>query len=925
VTALRLDAPSPKAVKARPLRLVNLLNDLDTLLNLLHGELDSGTSLNAFLLAAGVSQVTEDYLQSDRGLLIKAAAHMASSGKRVARIGASSVRAIAAGRAAVRRWWSGDARVEAWLEDVNELVTALALAVMGGAAADQRAVASSAHRVLAGVAELPRGLRTSVIRLPSSFRSFDQHPVDMARLAAKFAARTPDRTAPVMVAGVRTSGSYLAPLVSASLHAHGFLEVSWITSRPGVSVRDSQRAAIRRVKVKGGTALVVDDPPTTGDSIQRTVRTLIGHGLRRDAVVVLVGLSPGMAAPPELLQGQLCIALLWDEWSIHERLAPAAVVEAMADLLGDRRHIVAAERVSLEAGEPRCHAAARYRVKMFDRQSHKTSELDIHAGGVGLGYFGEHSLEVAERIGPFSPRIHGLVDGVLFRDWLPSARRLDRTIARADARATRVAVDYVLARHSELRVPHDTSVRLRGRLPAWEATSNLVSQAFGRAWAWARVPLVDPLVKRSLRVDTPSIVDGSMAPAQWFAGDSGRRRTVKIDADRRAFANLDLASYDPVFDLASLSADAELAAPEASLPWHTDEYRAAFEARTSKVAPERWFLLQLLHLWDRLRLGDGEGSALRRAMSRVAQRYFAEVYLQDAATVFEGSLVALDIDGVLEGEAIAGVTSLTRSSALALRALQRHGYRPVLMTGRSLADVEDRCATLGLAGGVAEYGSVLYDARGSTVSMLSEHRLRNVARAREAIARVPGVQVDPAYRYSVRAFMNTREGRRRAPDAPLIEDALQSAGLHGSVEVIVGDSQVDVVAVDASKGTGLAKLAHLLGAASDGIALAVGDGPRDIDAFRLARLSVAPAHAPAAVRAATSRKVRRPYQLGLYDAVRLLIGHRPGTCRRCRMNRMPADRAALIALLSAQERGVHSMADVAAKLAFRNLWELFRR
>jgi hydroxymethylpyrimidine pyrophosphatase-like HAD family hydrolase len=420
-------------------------------------------------------------------------------------------------------------------------------------------------------------------------------------------------------------------------------------------------------------------------------------------------------------------------------------------------------------------------------------------------------------------------------------------------------------------------------------------------------------------------VDGSMAPAQWFAGDSARKRTVKVDADRRAFANVDLAIYDPVFDVACLSVDAELAAAASARPSRADTYRQAYEDETgSKVPAERWLLLQTIHLWDRIRLGDGEPSSLRRAMSRVSQRYFAEVYLQDVETPGHGPLVALDIDGVLEGEAI-GVAALTRASAISLRALLRHGYRPVLMTGRSLDEVRDRCASLKLAGGAAEYGSVIYDhATGAAMSLLSEHRLRNIARAREAVGRLPDVLVDAAYRHSVRAYSTDAGGRRRAPDVTAVEHALAAAGLQGSVETIKGESQIDIVAVDAAKATALVHLTRHLGAGADGIAMVVGDGPSDIGAFKLARIAVAPAHAPAVVRAAARRKTKLAYQRALYDAVRMLIGHRPGACRICRTERMPADRKALIALLSAQERGVRSMAMVALSLSVRNMWKAVR-
>ena len=916
-------APSPSDVRARPLRLVDLLNDCDTLVGLLRAELEQGVSLNAYLLAAGISQVGEDHLQSSHELPLKVAEQLRSSPSRIVRMGAPLVRIVNSIRAAVHRSWARDAPVESWLDDLDALVALLARAVMEPAAADERAIARAAGRVLNAYEGLPRSLRRSVIRLPSCFRSFDQHPDDMARLASKYAAQPAARQGATVVVGVRTSGSYLAPLVAASLGAHGFSPVAAITLRPGFPMRAAQRAALGRVRSSGGAVLVVDDPPTTGGSYLRVARTLTRQRLRREAVVLLVPLSAGMSAPPEALEHDYrCIALPWAEWSINDRLAPESVHAALADLVGERWHVVSVERVELEDQDPRGHAAARYRVRVIDRQGRKTTELDVRAAGVGLGYFGEHSLEVAERIGAYSPRIHGLADGVLFRDRLPSSRRFARAIAGGDARATRSTIDYVLARNKALGVPRDTSTRLRGRMAAWEAASNLFSGAFGRGWAWARLPLVDPLVKRVLRVERPSVVDGSMAPAQWFAGDSARKRTVKVDADRRAFANIDLATYDPVFDVACLSADAELAAETATRQSRPDIYRQAYEDATgSKVLAERWLLLQTLHLWDRIRLGDGEPSSLRRAMSRVLQRYFAEVYLQDVETSSEGQLVALDVDGVLEGEAI-GVASLTRASAISLRALLRHGFRPVLMTGRSLDEVKDRCASLKLAGGVAEYGSAIYDhATGTSMSLLSEHRLRNVARAKDAVGRLPGVTVDAAYRHSVRAYVVDAGGRRRAPDVAAVEQALAAAGLQGSVETIHGEAQVDIVAVDVAKATGLAQLARQLGAGADGIALAVGDGPSDIGAFKLARIAVAPAHAPAAVRAAARRKTKFAYQRALFDAVRTLIGHRPGGCPVCRTGRMPGDRKAMIGLLSAQERGVDSMAAVALSLAVRNAWK----
>jgi hypothetical protein len=77
---------------------------------------------------------------------------------------------------------------------------------------------------------MPARLGRELLRMPACFRSFDMQPADTACLGGDYAPSVAGR--PVLVVGVRTSGSYLAPLVAAALHALG-AEAVTITARPG--------------------------------------------------------------------------------------------------------------------------------------------------------------------------------------------------------------------------------------------------------------------------------------------------------------------------------------------------------------------------------------------------------------------------------------------------------------------------------------------------------------------------------------------------------------------------------------------------------------------------------------------------------------------------------------------------------------------
>jgi hydroxymethylpyrimidine pyrophosphatase-like HAD family hydrolase len=286
--------------------------------------------------------------------------------------------------------------------------------------------------------------------------------------------------------------------------------------------------------------------------------------------------------------------------------------------------------------------------------------------------------------------------------------------------------------------------------------------------------------------------------------------------------------------------------------------------------------------------------------------YLADHYLAAVPLPTCGApLCVVDLDGVLETDRL-GYPATGPAGVLALAALRAHGYSPVLATGRSVADVRDRCTVFGLAGGVGEYGAAVYDAGDETVEDLrsGEERLL-LERVRTGLGRA-GYDVDPRYRYCVRVRL---DGRRLPEDALRAVPLLADPRLH----VVHGQGQTDVTVRRLDKGHGLRVLARHLGAVD--VALAVGDSASDLPMLAQARIARAPRNADAAVRAAGVRLTRRAYRLGLVDACVELLGHLPGRCPVCRPPR-PARRArALLTLLALHDGGVRTVASQTLRVA----------
>lgn len=979
--------------------------------------------LDAFLLAVGMNQILEDYLHRDVFALAKVSRNLsrllpapvgnwaAAAAKRAAQA-CSFLRALLPGEHHLIQ------RQRAFAAFVLPLADQIACCLRADASDAQEPVTTSeqvcqsaeellrsGRALLASVQSAPAALQRSVIRLPACFRSFDQRPADCRQIVEKFAARWPERDMPLVVIGVRTSGSYFAPLYAAFLRAMGYQHVQVVTLRPGQVWLPGERAWFRKQMLPAGRALLVDDPPNSGASLIQIVHVLEEMGIPSQFIHPVVPIFGSLADLPPLLQGYKAVYLPWEEWAIHRQLTTPAVAERLGELLsGQTIHLSSSQSgstevqvagirnierlplppemhslstpVSLPEGhlidfqQLRGHVRGLYQAQLLDRHTGKWFTHQIYVKGVGLGYFGTHSLTLAKKLAAFLPEVYGVRDGLLFRAWIPEKRRLSIAApVDASALAERMAA-YVAAHQRLLALPEDVSADLIGRHPLWQrGNDDFARHAFGRVAALVRPALLG-LAKYLLLqpVTHAAVVDGSMAPRSWFVpaanGHAKARRAevLKVEFDDRVFSNQNLDYCDVFYDLASAAAYYELQTGDASFSDRLRQHYAKLAGESS--SDERWLLYQVIALnlergniseilyslqkhasraSEQVGLNGKQPSepaselsqravaaleAAQRTVSRIQERYFGERFMSDVTLAPSGPLCAIDLDGVLETNWLSSVAT-TPVGALALRALAQHGYRPVIATGRSLDEVRERCQAYRLAGGMGEYGAVIYNHQtGETRLLLSTQEQADLDALRSILRRMQGVYVSSAYRSAVRAYQ-VKGGKLCGLTPEMIEEALQQVPGRDRLRPIIGLGQTDFMVTTVDKGTGLTALAELLGGPSGNgadepiLAFAAGDTISDLPMFRLAKHAFAPANADAAVRESAQMNGGRvhvmgaSFQAGLLQATTQFLGHDTRRCALCRPPAFQQETHLFLTLLAARDRRGWGKLKQAALLARR--------
>lgn len=865
----------------------------------LHRAIADGAWLDAFLAAAAFAQLVDDRSHRDLLQLSRAADYLTSQVATPARAAGAAARTTArvVGGIHAHRPGPGRARLAAAAAVLRPLTLELARRVLDASAAE-RSAASDLRRLTEQACRALPDLGAEPARLPAGLHAFDMEPADVIWLADAFQHdHGPALAGPLCVLGVRTAGSYLAPLHGAALVARGAAQVDTVSYRPGRPLHPDERARLARVARAGGRILLVDDPPVSGRSLADTLTELDRAGIPGAAVVLALSIFEDAPVLPTVLRGHAAVLQPYSAWAVHTRLTESAVTAGLAELLGpgwrvdDVRRVERARQPSAAARVARRgHARARFTVRLARTGEPAGEQREIVVEGAGLGWYAGPAVSAATALADHLPRVYGVRDGLLYRDWLPTPVR---SIA-ARKQLAAVVGGYVCDRAARLDVDRDPTPRLRGRDPVWELVAALLARPLGPLAPAAQLWPLGPLARRLLAVSAPAVTDGATDAGRWLPDPAQGGRLVKVDFYEHAFSHFDHNCYDPVFDLAGAADPPGDPDPELGAL-----LRAEYARRTGRrVDDERWLLYRLLHAWRRRRTGEVDGAATAaRAAAAAVHEYLAARYLADLPAADRAApLCALDLDGVLETD-VFGYPAASPTGALALRSLRAHGYRPVLATGRALTDVRDRCVAFGLAGAVAEYGTVVYRHGDRMVFDLRSRPQRELlAEARHLLAQRPGVSVDPAYRFAIRA---------RGPSGPLDRAALVGLPMPGLC-LVPGRGQTDVTAVGLDKGAGLRALAARLDA--PGVALAVGDSEADLPMLAVAALSRAPANADPAVRRQGIRLTRHGYQAGLAEAVADLLGHRPGGCATCRPPRFARSSRALLAVLAMREGRLSGLA-----------------
>ena len=793
---------------------------------------------------------------------------------------------------------------DSWLTALHPFLQALA-AEAGDVTACAVALARLAQ--LASVS-LPVKLAASRIGVPSPFRRLDLSHHDVISLGHLLAATYADKSEKLLLVGLRTSGSYFAPLIRAVLANEGFGDIALATMEPGKGPGRWERQVLRQHARAGYTAIIVDDPPHSGSTVFTTFEILRKLGFPHSRCKALVPSHPAKPNWHKPLPASYFVVLPPDRWRKRALLETgpdqALLARYFGAAPGDRISVSGCDgnavfeaRMKRNSADPRMERLKRVFMVGIESGDGGTQTRYVIGKSVGWGWLGYHAFLAGDRLAGMVPPVVALRDGILYTEYFPQGLA-DVGQLPERGMVLETAADYVAARVRHLRLKSAASSAMD--MQRHNNGLRLLEKAMSRNYG--RFP-TDTLMRsriggrlRPLFGTLPVLIDGAMQPGEWIFRDG---RALKTDFEHHGLGKGPVNVIDPAFDLAEIMLSFGLSPEEqdrlvARYASSCGDADAGQRLVLNKLAAGLWSMNQAQ---EQILAKTADAATAERQHQRFMAawnfltvemaRFCGRLYGLPQAPTWRAPLVALDIDGVIDLR-LMGFPATTMAGARALAILTANRISAIVNTARSVPEVRDYCRAYGLAGAVAEHGGYMWDAvaqRGEVlISREAELQLETL---RRKLRGIPGVFLDDRHCYSIRAFTypdrasgnlsNILRSRRVSEVgdgavAPLpgvlINQVMAELGLD-RLSAHATSIDTTVTARQVNKGTGLLAIRDwVLGPQAETIA--AGDQEPDLTMFAVASRSFAPANISCRnqARLLNCKIASQPYQRGLLEIAR---------------------------------------------------------